>query len=209
MKERPSFRRKIEGLEKEKPLGQGIQKRVYPEPGHEEDKVRKVYGPSLKEHLTDAEYDALATAGVRDPTVYSQKRSFYLMKILHFLFPHNIPNRHQATSEPFTTLDERIEGKAFKHPFVIAFTNHAREAQTLARELRALGIFPDTIGKNFVKKEDGTIAYIDELNLTLLSHIFTKQFERKLEKAIASKPDSQDKERALAWFKRFQEIGKP
>ena len=111
-KEKTPFEQKVERMRSEqKPLSTGIQKDVYEEPGHETSRVRKVYRP-FPEPLPRA-----LEGVVENPTELSQKMQFFVIKILHFLFPDNIPNRYKLTSEPFTVSDQRIDGK----PISVAF----------------------------------------------------------------------------------------
>lgn len=208
MSEKPSFRKQIEKLSKEEPLGTGIQKAVYVDSA-DDTRVRKVFHPPYVSSLPDMERDALEMQGIIDPTIWRQKRSFYLAKIFHFLFPDNIPNRHQATSEPYTTLDERVEGIPVSMSLLNFFSDDAKAGRELIQKLRNAGLFVDTKSKdNFVKKADGSIAYLDDLNRTFVSHLFTKRFYEKVHAAIEEEPDGTEKERAFAWLERYKELNK-
>lgn len=120
-------------------LGEGEQKKVHA--GLENpDRVYGVYKPHEKESV---EYI---------------KAEYYLLKILHLLFPGNIPDAFLSTTEPRVIARERIYfGDSPEKP------QDNFQFRQFANDMLTLGIFLDPDLKNVRPDQVGNMVYFDEL----------------------------------------------
>lgn len=174
--------------EKLKPLGDGAEKMVYENPNNPEQAIGIFHeGEPQSPELT--------------------KGRFYLTKILHLLFPKNIPDMHLAATEPNMIGVDRVEDSAR------SFTLAERSGQAF-RDLRvnldSAGVTFDDYSQNLKFNKKGDLFYVDsfmpwgEDEESVSEPWFDKE---KLEAAIQNLDDDK-KELALSYFKRLDEMYK-
>ena len=161
-----SFRESLD-FDKNKPIGRGVTKRVYDHPD-KPDKVIAVHGP---------EY----------PNIERIKASFYLRKILHFLFPDNISDINLA-SRDLTILEKRFreEGHLAHQKLDLDWNTLSSEEKTRLRKIQQkfyddlsedrkldeliktlsdFGVDPQIDFQNYSRMPNGEIQYLDSLYL--------------------------------------------
>jgi len=194
-----SFREVLK-IDDVKPIATGSEKRVYNHPDH----PARVITETRHISVDDSEV---------------ARRGFYLRKVMHFLFPHNIPDVHMASAglsilekrqkdldhialqrawskywsekstEPGGRI-KRIEKERERDPNVIR----------LIEELRILGLEVDAGAVNFSYSPEGFMQYLDtlyddgQINLAAI------------EEAIRSRSKEDGHAQAVNYFKRYKEI---
>ncbi|OGM98037.1 MAG: hypothetical protein A2915_01250 [Candidatus Yanofskybacteria bacterium RIFCSPLOWO2_01_FULL_41_34] len=132
-------------IEAQKEIGDGGEKVVYPHP----DKDEKVVGI----YKIEAEFKF-----ERSPEF--NKAKFYFTKILHMLFPKNVPDVFMTTTQPRTITKEKIK---FKSRETISIREEKIEdLYTLRKQLKDCGIEFDESTQNFVEDNDGNMVYLDD-----------------------------------------------
>lgn len=160
-------RKEIFNIKKEENLvGEGSQNRVFQDP-HRPERVIGFY-----------------KGGHENPP--EVKGRFYLTKILHILFPDNIPDIEFSTSEPSTTGRQKVElgplhekvkkyilsvekervkperaGDAEEAEETIETIEKDERVQKLIMDLRKVGVRVDAKGVNFGFDERGNVKYIE------------------------------------------------
>jgi hypothetical protein len=202
------------------PVGEGAHKNVYKDADHP-DKVI-----AIRKELEKDSPELERTIKAR----------FYLTKILHILFPENIPDIDLATSDPQATRREKVEhdlnhatlqewvkntlehlksGSLFppkkleEQSRVAAAVNEDPKLQKLLSSLNKLGVEIDFTSINFTHDNRGNIVYVDDI------HLWDADWEtenpmgydaKKLLAAIEKVEDSQTRERALVYFERLKTL---
>lgn len=140
------------------------------------------------------------------------KAQYYLTKILHLLFPKNIPNIHFTTVENghHVTVEQKIEQD--KNPIKNNddLINFLKERGKLLEKFYDLGIFYDDGAKNFGFDNEGNMIYFDSVNPW---RKYIRDDERVLEinelafkKAIAELPDERQREEAGHFLERLKKL---
>lgn len=170
-----------------KVLGRGGEKSVYENPNNPEQAVGLF-------HRSKAESAERA------------KGRFYLTKIMHLLFPKNIPDMHLAASNPYAIIVDKIENESK------AVTYEHRDTSDLrgvTRKIKEAGGSPDDNWFNFKFNKEGDINYVDSFRpwfkypgKSELQLDFDKE---KLEAAVQNLDDDK-KELALSYLKRLDEM---
>jgi len=156
-----------------KQIGEGYEKRVYEDPNNKDRVIAKFH-----EYI--------------DETPNQIKAKYYLTKILHFLFPKNIPDMHWAGSEPNAYQVDKVEVDE-RHRDILKYADLADEAYRkkmigeavdmsrknfelqdtvvsdedvveLGEKIEKLGIRSlDKSALNFTKDNEGNVMYLDSL----------------------------------------------
>ncbi len=181
-----AFARKVhEHAVEENKIGQGAQKKVYSYPDDPQ-KVMSVF----KEDIDTS----------TDPP--AQQR-YYTQKILHLLFPNNIPDIYLAASNPNMLVLERVE------PIKESFLQKALHSVTnpIARKLferkldKATGLGLDNShGFNFIHSKSGSFMYVDDV----IGRLADEYSKERVSKAINQNLRGEEKERALAYLGRLE-----
>lgn len=140
---------------------EGRDKKVFIDPVDPQ-KVYKVY----REQSTAR--DANQFRGIERRSIENQSKvNFYLQKILHALFPKNIPNRSASGTKPKFTHDQRIRYRAYQYHLTRSDEGHIPpEVRDLIDTLGVLGVSVDKAPQNFGKDEAGNVVYIDDLHMS-------------------------------------------
>lgn len=190
MKEKPQeFKQFIkEKVEAQKPIGKGTEKIVYPHPD-KSDKVIGVYRyGNYSEGDTDQYFRRL------------NKSEFYLIKILHMLFPDNFADISMVTTEPRTTTREKVNAK--REWFgLMEDTVSSEDIKKIEQDMLDLGIFVDTYNKNYIKnKKSGYAVYVDGFEPSRGINI------ERLRSLISEKLTDSNQERALKYLDRLDKL---
>lgn len=92
------------------------------------------------------------------------KQEFHLLKVLHLLFPKTIPDIIKIISNDFFSVRERVHGETLDVLYTWAqdirgWDKFRREKIGLLLTMIGLGI--DNNAANYIKRPDGTLAYVD------------------------------------------------
>lgn len=140
------------------------------------------------------------------------KARFYLTKILHFLYPQNIPNIHLAASEPHALIMDRVRGKE-SDP-----SDEDAKINDLYEELDSLGVHLDFKHWNFLKtKKDGgeeNLMYVDSFDAYKIFYdkggnpvrIDRWYLADALGEAIKTNLSGDKRERALKYLERLMAL---
>lgn len=131
-------------------LGSGSQKDVYVLNDHP-DRAIAVFNNSEQPYRD------------RDPKL-TLKRQYYARKILHALYPENIPDVYLAASEPAVLITERI------NPGIVSDKQQERwkhrqphDQKRLGDKLRKIGVYIDQASPlNFARRPNGSLVYVDD-----------------------------------------------
>ena len=169
------FRRETYTEADQKPLGRGFQKEVFVSPDDPE-KVIGIY----KEYAEE--------------TPEEVKARFYLTKILHFLYPHNIPALHLSASRPQVIVVQRVHENV----------GHQAESDSLKNNLFELGVSLDTKLDNFIATGRGDVWYTDTIRPWL--RYGRKNYDGdKIREAIL-KLDEDTQAQAFAYLARLEQL---
>lgn len=188
---------------------------------------------------TDPNYPSKVIGEFKDTeAVYSPnqiKGSYYLNKLMHLLFPQNIPNvdfaatlnkkiiraekvevdeLHEQIRKIITDLKKRKGNKKLLER-QLEFLENEREANENVGELisqtQRAGLYIEQQGRNFTIEKNGTIKYLDTIipwELDRFGRITQKNFNpRLLLKAIEKLP-AQQREQAMSYFTRLLDLEK-
>lgn len=208
-------------------IGEGQDKRVYIDPKHEERVVARYKDDELPKGYGERKIDSPERI----------KAQYYLTKILHLLFPKNIPEMHAAYSKPHMTKTDRIEHDADLMEFAILNEKIKKLDENkepwpqeliddqikLSQRSRAkiiesgiedkiaeeVGIHLDPNEENFTVDKDGNIWYLETLTPWRVEDNATiLEFdESKLMSAINGLSEN-DQDKAHAYLKRLMELQK-
>jgi hypothetical protein len=97
------------------------------------------------------------------------KSEYHLLKVLHTLFPRQIPDILSIKSHDFFSVRERVHGRTFVDKAYV-FNDLTGwdivKKQRLVRQLQLLGLAVDNCFVNFIKRdENDVIAYVDSITL--------------------------------------------
>lgn len=147
-----------------------------------------------KYHFQTTAGDANQFNGRESRTIEQQSKvNFYLQRLLHTLFPDNIPNRHVAGTQPKFTIDQRFQYRPH------AGTREPSDkpgASGLIDALRQLDIHIDRAYHNFGEDKSGNWVYIDDLHIG-------KQTIKLLESAIHAIENEETKQKATKALERL------
>ena len=135
-------------------LGEGAQKKVYTNKD-KPDLAIGIFNEDIKE------------------TPQQIKGRYYLTKILHLLFPKQIPNIHLATSNPHMIEVDRVSVKKLIPKYESLedkpLAERSLEDQLLKdrnilfKKILDLGVFPDYHYNNFGYDQDDNLVYLDSV----------------------------------------------
>lgn len=139
----------------------------------------------------------------RKETPHQVKARFYLTKILHLLFPKNVPDIHMASSDPHAITVERVgDNKEEKSPDYL-------EKVRLQEEFERLGVSLDkNKPDNYKCDKDGNVVYVDSFRPWSLyrGELFCGYDSVELQKAIQGLKDEEQRELALSYLNRLEEL---
>ena len=188
------FKEAIEHIkETRKPIGKGAEKLVYLNPDNNRQVIGSYHG--------------------KEGRVGNIKASFYLTKILHLLFPKNIPDIHQVTAIPKTITRQRIETDSL-HKDAQRDDSFGWEARVKLKgkldqnseykrfrdTIYSLGVNLDTAPLNFSLDPEDNPVYLDDFKY------WDHDVAEKLQKAIEHKLQEPERTRALKFLERFREL---
>lgn len=127
------------------------------------------------------------------------KRRFYVNKILHMLYPDNIPDISLASSKPMSLILEKAPGKQLQKalPSLKIKFHYLEAVDKLVKELSSLGVYIDSQYVNFHITREGNVQYIDDFNG---SFHFSND---NLVQAIRKRLSPGDQEKALRYLTRL------
>lgn len=174
-----------------KPLGGGGEKEVYENPNNPEQTLGIF-------HRRKAESPERA------------KGRFYLTKILHLLFPKNVPNMHLATSDPYAIVTDKVENENNPIPYE---QRNASQVKDVSGKLKAAGLTElDEFRANFKLDKEGNVNYVDSfrpwfktMNPGEPGELQAGFDKEKLEAAIQNL-DEDKKELAMTYLQRLNEL---
>lgn len=131
-----------------------------------------------------------------DKDINAIKRRFYVNKVLHMLYPDNIPDISLASSNPMSLILEKASGEQLdpSKPNFDKKSQYFAAVQALSDELESLGINIDSNYVNFHIATNGMVQYVDD---------FSGRFNvtnNDLVHAIRSQLPPDDQERALRYL---------
>ena len=172
--------------EKMKFIGEGAEKKVYVNPNNP-DSVIGVFHESMEE---SSEF---------------VKARFYLTKILHLLFPENIPEIHAAASDPYVIVTDKVEDST--RSFTLA-ERSGKAFGDLKAKLDLVGVAFDDFAGNLKFDKNGDLFYVDSFEPWLVGKNFISkpQFNKEKMEAAIQNLDDDKKELALSYFKRLDEM---
>lgn len=161
------------------------------------------------------------------------KATFYLNKILHILFPENIPNIHGVrTAGDKTVINvEKITWDENHAELMKLIDSHRKnppkewedplgdrifdieqkiyedpDVQNLVSKIRSMGISPDTYGRNFIKTPEGKWKYIDtDMAWSYDLEGIKLNFDfTLLEEAVKEIKSDNDRENGQKWLARLR-----
>jgi hypothetical protein len=171
-------------------LGGGGSKVVYPHP----DKPDRVWGVIRPDVLGNAEGD--------NQEVEKVKATFYLTKILHMLFPKNIPDVSMVTTEPESIVRQKIDTS---HIGNIDNPSDVQSIYEFDKLLGELGIIVDDYASNHAIDSEGNVIYFDDVYVwSINGDRFYDQ--NKLRKAIKEKLSGEEQTKALTYLDRIESL---
>lgn len=90
-----------------------------------------------------------------NPTPRQLKGTFYLMKILHLLFPQNVPNFEMAASNPPMVKVDKVIGETSR------FAGDMDERLALLETIDQTSVELDGVYVNFKRDASGNLVYVD------------------------------------------------
>jgi|GEM_PF-2937896 hypothetical protein len=123
------------------------------------------------------------------------KKRFYINKILHLLFPENIPDIHLATSQPKTIIVDKISGEEVEKYHILS----RAKALIIIHKLSKLGVLVDQALFNFMKSKNG-VFYIDDFYHACVTE--NRNFLKAIDKLEPAK-----RELALKYLERLRTAG--
>jgi len=155
------------------------------------------------------------------PTINQIKGRYYLTKILHILFPQNIPDIYAVVknNNAIIVTEKKFVNDEFnlkyhtknKYRFYARKIKFDPKFQRFISALENLGIHPDVSNmKNFAYVDD-EIVYLDNSFLPWKIDKIKRSIRvlydyNKIKEAIELLPESNDKKRALFYLKRLEEL---
>ena len=200
------------------PIGEGGEKKVYDDPNNP-NRVVGVYRENR-----------------RDKTLNQVKGRYYMQKILHLLFPKNIPDIHESTqSHVIIEKKERDSDHLAFQELRMArslarekgdFSSSSQEmlaaheamenkrssgVDNLIRKLMRIGILFDSNIVNFATDSQGVITYLDTFDPWNISRHGEKytlypQYEKEELLQAINKLEDPEKSQALKFFSRLNEL---
>lgn len=129
---------------------------------------------------------------------------FYLTKILHLLFPKNIPDMHLTSSDPQAIIVDKVgnddKSVTYEH-------RDTSELRGVSSKIESAGIKNlDDYWFNFKFNKDGDIAYVDSFLpwRTEVGRSVREYDTERLENAIQNLDDDK-RELAMTYLKRLEE----
>lgn len=202
---RPEDFKKLGIPRNEKPLGIGNERMVFNDPKNEGRVI------SVKRSISETPEDQFHIARVR----------YYLIKIMHLLFPNNIPDIHFSYSRPDAISRDKVELDE-KHNFLRDFeiehafgdnlpyvdqrvmvrlegeiSSHPAVVE-LESNLRKAGFLVDPAGRNFGFDKDNNVKFVD----TPMEHMGSYGVAR-MRKAIETKLSGEKQQEALHYLDRL------
>lgn len=173
----------------------------------DEGREKKVYGHHERKDLVVSEFHKQKWL---EETPEQIKARFYLTKILHLLYPQNIPNIHLAASEPHALIIDRVKGST-----MASLMDEAEKIDDFYQELDSLGVYLDFKHWNFLKtKKDGgeeDLMYVDTFDAYKILRdengkpvrIDRWYLPDALKEAIVTNLSGDKRERALKYLERL------
>lgn len=136
----------------------------------------------------------------RDETTFQIKGRFYLTKILHLLYPKQIPDIHLAASDPhMIEVDRVIIGKKFNDRDKKA----EMDRDLLTKKFENLGVIPDYYRTNFGYDQEGNLVYLDSVDPFQGNECF---YDPEKIKAALEQLENDKKEQGLVFLKRLEAL---
>ncbi|MBI3633953.1 MAG: hypothetical protein HY226_06740 [Candidatus Vogelbacteria bacterium] len=188
-----------------KELGRGREKIVYADPDN-----KKLAKGIFHEYKTES--------------IEKVKGRFYLTKILHMLYPKNIPGIHLSASNPHMIIVDKVDDQIANIKEQLG--THVMEkniAKDLTEELGELiddisfnkrkiidgldhlGVIIDEFPPNFAIDEKNNIKFVDSIDPW---HVDANYSSNKLKKAIENLEDAAQKKRALIYLAQLDKLEK-
>ena len=138
----------------------------------------------------------------RKETPQQIKGRFYLTKILHLLFPKQIPDMHLASTDPHMIEVDRISVDRC----VPGDTFTSKEPCELRDKIKDVsGVFIDYFSRNFVYDKEGNLIYLDSVDPFQGDK---RYYDPEKIKVALEKLEDDKKERGLVFLKRLEELYK-
>lgn len=159
------------------------------------------------------------------------KAEFYLTKILHLLFPDNIPDIHRASFKHQATVNERKEldethttlqefyhkvnlgedaeiGEKERKAFELS--NQRKQTASIIQRLQNMGIKIDRAHQNFAEDKKGSVIYLDSIIPWSASHRYAPDMKfsvnfnaEQLREIIVDELSEPEQSRALHYLERL------
>lgn len=138
-----------------------------------------------------------------------RKALFYLTKILHMLFPDEVPNINMVTTEPHTNTGDKVPGFSFK------FWDHTQrplyvKKKEFEERLAELGIKEfDSRYENYIVGANNKITFIDSfrpwaMDWTVPGRKFLKGYSPERLKEAILQLSEDERSQALQYFGRLE-----
>lgn len=170
--------------EKLKILGAGTEKRVYEDPNNS-DRALGVFHENKTESAEKA------------------KGRFYLTKILHLLFPQNVPDMHLAASDPHAIVVDKVKGWN-----ATDYKKFYRALDEFRSKLESVGIdYIDGYSENFMFDEDGNFFFVDSFE-PWSEETYTSYFNKEKLKLALQRLEDEKRDVGLSYLERLEELNK-
>ncbi|GEM_PF-2957043 len=220
------------------PLGRGLEKTVYIHPDDPKKVVAVLHAAGVEgPGFADYENVEFIPHPKMDQGERNRfKRQFYLFKILHILFPKNIPDMHMVGTEPRLFSIDRIYAAGpvppwknlEKHADLIGNLDKPTRRPIVAA-LESLGLDVDDQNYNFILTPDGQYMFSDTFltNVGRYFNVYASSEDewrdqdvrvplkeesataQKLEVAISERLSGEDQQKARTYLMRYTQLLQP
>lgn len=155
-----------------------------------------VVGIGGEKTVVNHPYDSEKVVSIVEKSKYDSldaNSRYHIQKILHMLFPTEIPDVHAAYTEPNSLITQKIPEK----PQVGGNSSSMETRLAFYHKLANVGIEIDMARQNFINDPNDNLYYVD-------NPAFISKNIDKLEKAIAENLTGKNQEEALRHLERIK-----
>lgn len=139
-------------------------------------------------------------------TPYKVKGRFYLTKILHLLFPKNIPDVHLAATDPHLIEIDRVEvDNSVSNRELL----ENKDKKALYEKTLDLGALLDYHYSNFGYDQEGNLVYLDSVDPWVVGSRYVENkclYDPEKIRVALEKLENDKKEHGLVFLNRLEEL---
>lgn len=199
-------------VRKSPPIGGGAEKMVYPHPENDDEVVALFH----KEGFKSPRFGTIPHPEMNQLERNRYKRQFYLIKILHALFPENIPDISLVATEPRMMIRDKVDFKKGKNgeQKTLSLKQKLGDKRKLVRALMQLGVpFDADRASNFVTTTTDGVSYLDtfffEASHGKMVHRYRQDellLADKLQESVKKNLEGDEQQTALHYIERFRAL---